>query len=332
MDHSTTGLSLREVAARGLHHDGGGFLNPFTDAQHGNLFRVLRWKLFSTNRFRDQYREERLNPVRIDWEPIKQHRGLSVTFLKHATVLIKDQGTTLMVDPVLYGLFWFIEDFTPLAFKLDRMPRPDHVLITHGHYDHLDKPSLAYLGQETSLVTPLGYNDLFEDLGMRQRAQLDWFDTFQKGKLEITLLPCNHWTMRNPLTGPNRSLWGSFLIKTSTGPTIFISGDTAYFNAFREIGRAYDIDLAIFNLGAYEPRWFMASSHINPAETVQAFRELDARHLMAVHWGTFRLGDEPVHLPPVHIRKEMDRAGLRHRLMDLSHGQTLLYDSPVRII
>ena len=138
--------------------------------------------------------------------------------------------------------------------------------------------------------------------------------------------------MRNPLTGPNRSLWGSFLIKTSTGPTIFISGDTAYFNGFREIGGAYNIDLAIFNLGAYEPRWFMASSHINPAETVQAFRELDARHLMVVHWGTFRLGDEPVHLPPAHIRKEMDGAGLGHRLMDLTHGQTLLYDSRVRIL
>lgn len=172
----------------------------------------------------------------------------------------------------------------------------------------------------------MGYNDVFNDLGMNRRTQMDWFDTYKDGKLEITLLPCNHWTMRNPLVGPNRSLWGSFLVKTASGPTIFISGDTAYFDGFREIGEEFSIDLAIFNLGAYEPRWFMATSHINPGETVRAFRELQARHLLIVHWGTFRLGDEPVHFPPNDLRRELEEKGLSDRLVDLKHGQTLFYD------
>jgi L-ascorbate metabolism protein UlaG (beta-lactamase superfamily) len=151
---------------------------------------------------------------------------------------------------------------------------------------------------------------------------LDWFDTFRAGDREIIFLPCNHWTMRSPLVGPNRALWGSYLIRTAAGPTIFVSGDTAYFDGFAELGRRFDIDLAIFNLGAYEPRWFMAPSHINPRETVQAFRELNANRLMVVHWGTFRLGDEPVHFPPGDIRKELQRQDLLDRWVDIRHGQT----------
>jgi len=151
---------------------------------------------------------------------------------------------------------------------------------------------------------------------------MDWYDTIHDGGQEITLLPCNHWTMRNPFVGPNRSLWGSYLIKTTGGFTIYISGDTAYFDGFRQIGEQYNIDLAVFNLGAYEPRWFMAPSHINPRETVQAFKELKAKKILVVHWGTFRLGDEPVHFPPLQFHKELKKEGLLDRLVDIKHGET----------
>jgi L-ascorbate metabolism protein UlaG (beta-lactamase superfamily) len=240
--------------------------------------------------------------------------------------MIKDGDAYLLVDPLFHDLFWFT-DFSPLSLDIEQMPSPDHVLITHGHFDHLDVPSLSRLKEETHVITPLGYDSVFDDLGMRSRDQLDWFGTYREGKREITLLPCNHWTMRNPLTGPNDSLWGSFLIKTASGITIYISGDLAHFDRFSELGREFEIDLAIFNLGAYEPRWFMAGSHVNPAETAEAFMELGAKHLMIVHWGTFRLGDEPVHFPPLHIREEMERRGVLHRLIHLDHGRTLFYDA-----
>jgi len=141
--------------------------------------------------------------------------------------------------------------------------------------------------------------------------------------MEITFLPCIHWTKRNPIVGPNTSLRGPYLIKTRSGPTIYLAGDTGYFDGFEQIGDMFDIDLAVFNLGAYEPRWFMASSHMNPEETVRAFRELKARHMMVVHWGTFRPGDEPVHFPYHDIQRAMDKAGLSDRLIDFRHGDTV---------
>ncbi len=314
-------LTLTEIAQRKLHHGKGMFLNPFSAKEHGNMWRVLRWKIFGNNRFKSFYKDEPTVPVKIDWDSMKQQDGCGVTFIKHACIMIRDLESCLLVDPVFFGLMWFT-DFSPLVFDVNRMPRPDHILITHGHYDHLDTSSLKVFPNKTHVISPLGYDSAFESLGMHNRTQLDWFDAYKEGKREIILLPCNHWTMRNPFVGPNRSLWGSFLVKGASGFNIFISGDTASFDRFREIGETFRIDLAIFNLGAYEPRWFMAPSHLNPVETVKAFMELHAKKLMVVHWGTFRLGDEPVHFPPLDIKREMKKQGLLDRLVHLDHGQT----------
>jgi len=112
----------------------------------------------------------------------------------------------------------------------------------------------------------------------------------------------------------------------SRGFTIYLSADTAYFDGFEQLGKAYDIDLAVFNLGAYEPRWFMAPSHMNPEETVRAFQELNAKKLMIIHWGSFRLGDEPVHFPPLQLKQVLKEKGLMGRLVDLKHGKTYACD------
>jgi N-acyl-phosphatidylethanolamine-hydrolysing phospholipase D len=316
-------LTLRELVRARLHHSPDKFVNPFTTKKHGNMLRVLHWKLFGVNDFKNLYGREEVKPVVIDWTPIRQRRGLSITFVNHASFMIKDQDSYILLDPVFFGLFPWIKNFSPLAFDLREMPHPDYVLVSHGHYDHLDTSSLAFLGSDTHVVTPLGYREIFTDLGMSRRTQLDWLDTYSDRKREITLLPCNHWTMRNPIEGPNRSLWGSFLLRTATGPTIYLAADTAYFDRFEEMGREFKPDLAIINLGAYEPRWFMARSHMNPDETARAFTELNAGRLAIAHWGTFRLGDEPVYLPPVEIRTAMVREGLGDRLVILKHGETL---------
>lgn len=317
------GLSLREMAEKKVHHGNSRFTNPFNLFRRRRFVDLLKWKFFGNNRFRHLYAQERVTPVSIDWGPIQRHQGLSVTFINHASVLIRDRGTTFLIDPVFYGLRPFCKDFSPLRFDPAAMPSPDHILITHGHYDHLDKESLKVFHKKTHVVTPLGYNGVFRSLGMNNRTQLDWYGVYENDRRRVVLLPCNHWTMRNPFIGPNRSLWGSYLVQTASGPTLFFSGDTAYFSGFRDIGHEFNIDLAVFNLGAYEPRWFMRQSHINPAETLTAFEELGAEKLLAVHWGTFRLGDEPVFKPPVDLEEEAARRNLSGRIVPLAHGQTL---------
>jgi len=317
------GMRLREMARLKIHHGNGVFLNPFAQEHYGSPLVMIKWKLFCKNPYRPRYRMERVKPVSIDWRKVKNHAGLSITFIKHACVMIRDRGCTFLIDPIFFGLPGPIRDFTPLAFDLDEIPVPHYILITHGHFDHLDRRSVSRFAGKSRIVTPLGYADIVGHYG--NHAEMDWFDAFSDGKREIVFLPANHWSMRNPLKGPNTMLWGSYLIRTASGATIYLSGDSAYFPHYTDIGREYKIDLAIFNLGAYEPRWFMGKAHMNPAEVLQAFTELKARQLMIVHWGTFRLGDEPVYLPPDDMRRVMATAERSEALIHLDHGETLFY-------
>lgn len=319
------GMRMRDLAKRKTHHGQGRYLNPFTDIPKGRLGPLLKWKWFSKNQFKADYPGEVVTPVTLNRQQFENASDLSITLIKHAGLYIKDRDAYILIDPVFGGLFWFIEDFSPLAFDAATLPHPKHILITHGHYDHLDTPSLRTWGTGTHIICPPGYDDLFNDLRLTHRKTLDWYEHHHEDGREIIFLPCNHWTMRNPFVGPNTGLWGSYIIRTKSGACIFISGDSGYFDGFKQIGEEFDIDLAIFNLGAYEPRWFMAPSHMNPEETVMAFRDLKARHLSIVHWGTFRLGDEPVNFPPMAIRDALRKQHLEDRYRELTHGRTIAY-------
>jgi len=218
------GRSLREIAARKEHHGSGRFHNPIGLPRNGRFWQVMSWKLFHRNEFEPYLEDQPITPVAVDWQPIRSHAGLSVTFLKHASVLIRDVDRYLLVDPVFDAIFWFVKDFSPLQFDPRQIPRPDQVLITHGHYDHLDKPSLELLDKDTHLISPLGYDDILDQLKFRNRTRLDWYDSFKDKQREITFLPCNHWTIRNPLAGPNRALWGRHRLLRwlqPAGPGIF---------------------------------------------------------------------------------------------------------------
>ncbi len=320
------GLTLKEIAGSKLHHGRARFLNPWIIPNSRSMFDIVIWKAFTTNDYKHLYKNDIITPVAIDWKPVMNHDGLSVTFITHSTLLIKDSGINILVDPVLNGIMWPYIDYSPLSPEtITSMPKPDYVLITHSHYDHLDIESLHQFKDTALFLTPLGFGKIMQDEGIQKHRELDWLDDYSDGARKFTLLPCNHWSHRNPMNAPNISLWGSYLIRTASGKVIYISGDTAAFDRFDEIGGMADIDLAIFNVGAYEPRWFMKYAHMNPAETVKAFKELRAKQLMVVHWGTFRLGDEPVYLPPVDMKEEMARQGLSDRLIDIKHGQTLYF-------
>ncbi|MGB5745392.1 MAG: MBL fold metallo-hydrolase, partial [Desulfobacterales bacterium] len=132
------GRTLRDIAQAREHHGSEGFINPLGLGRQGRFWEVMKWKLFSQNRFRKFYDDEPVTTVTIDWEKVQNHQNTSITFLKHASVVINDGGRYIIVDPVFSEIFWFIKDFSPLAFDPQTIPEPQHVLITHGHYDHLD--------------------------------------------------------------------------------------------------------------------------------------------------------------------------------------------------
>jgi L-ascorbate metabolism protein UlaG (beta-lactamase superfamily) len=205
------------------------------------------------------------------------------------------------------------------------LPPVDVVLVTHNHWDHLDAWSLRRLGPGPIYVVPVGNGDLVRGAGARMVVELDWWQRFQVGGLDIMLVPSRHWSMRFPWNR-NEMLWGGFVIRSRDG-TAYHSGDTAMFDGFEEIGRrAGPVDWAMLPVGAYDPRWFMSPQHLCPEEAVEAAVQLGAKVMVAMHWGTFRLTDEPMGEPPVRARAEWARRKLpgdRLWVLDIGESRAL---------
>ena len=312
------------------HFDGCCFFNP-GGTPPGKFTDLIRWKLNG---------KKAVWPDRIDspFHGLKPDLRVSpdavaVTLVGHATFLIQFGALNLLTDPVWSERaspisFAGPKRVNPPAIAYKDLPKIDAVLLTHSHYDHMDVETLARLvaDHDPLIVTPIGNDGVLKnDLPITTRFQVgDWHDVaYLNGKVRVHFEPCHHWSARG-LRDRCMVLWSAFTIE-ATGAKLYHIGDTGFhdginYRALRE--KHGDIDLAILPIGAYEPRWFMAANHMNPTETVKAFQDLRARRMMIVHWGTFRLGDEPVHFPPIDIRKALEAADIRDRLVDLPHGQT----------
>ncbi len=177
------------------------------------------------------------------------------------------------------------------------------------------------------MIAGLGLEKLFRARGIFGTA-LGWWRTARVGDVAITFVPAQHWSRRTPFD-TNRSLWGGFVIRGSRA-TLYHSGDTAYFGGFAEIGRRFPgIDAALLPIGAYDPAWFMSPMHLNPEEALRAFRDLGAATFVAMHWGTFKLADEPLDEPPRRLEAERVRLGLAaERVRVPAVGETLVVPTP----
>jgi L-ascorbate metabolism protein UlaG (beta-lactamase superfamily) len=244
--------------------------------------------------------------------------GARVTWIGHATFLIQLEGRTFITDPVFGDLPGFVHRNVAAGVRLEDLPRIDAALVSHDHYDHLDLTALKRLG--APVYAGLGTKRLLEREGL-VAAELGWWDRVKLGDVAITFVPAQHWSRRG-LADTNRRLWGGFVLEGGTA-TVYHSGDTAAFGGFGEIGHRFHIDAALLPIGAYDPAWFMSPQHMNPEEALAAFGQLGAATLFPMHWGTFKLADEPLDEPPRRLEAERARRSVpRERVRLLAIGET----------
>ena len=285
---------------------------------------LLRWRVLDTlagRRVRDP--GGFVTPVRPNDGAAVTATPSSLTWIGHATFVLRLGGRLVATDPVWSRrISGVISRRAPPGVALDRLPPLDVVTVSHNHYDHLDVPSLRRIGKQAVYVTLPGNGAILRRAGLDQVVELDWWQSHRIGALEVTAVPARHWSMRAPWNR-NDMLWGGFVLRAPEGAA-YHAGDTAYFDGFAEIARrAGPIDWALLPIGAYEPRWFMQPQHMNPEEAVDAFLQLGARHLVAMHWGTFKLTDEPLGEPPARLRARCAERGIDdRRLWILDIGET----------
>jgi N-acyl-phosphatidylethanolamine-hydrolysing phospholipase D len=260
----------------------------------------------------------------------------SLTWIGHSTAVIQVAGLNIVTDPV------FAERASPLtwagpkrlvrpAMLVSELPRIDIVLISHNHYDHLDRASVLELNAQAGgppvFFVPLGVKAWMVQNGITNVIELDWWDKYIALGVEMTFLPAQHWSSRG-LHDKCATLWGGWAVATKEDPSpfsVYFAGDTGYSKDFEDIGAAFGgFDVALLPIGAYDPRWFMRDQHVDPGESVQIHKDIKATKSIAIHWGTFALTDEPVDEPPVLLKKAMLEHGLDpETFLVLQHGQTI---------
>ncbi len=259
-----------------------------------------------------------------------------VTWVGHSTFLVQVRGLNILSDPVWSARCAPVQWAGPRrhvapGIPFDALPPIDIVLQSHDHYDHFDDWSvraIAHAHPEARWYTPLGVGRRLTARGVRHCTELDWWDRRAEASHEVTCVPAQHFSGRSPFDR-NRSLWAGFVLRAS-GQTVYFVGDSGWHDEFGEIGaRTGPFDAVLMPIGAYDPRWIMQPVHVDPEEAVRAFTALRAAHpsaapvMVAMHWGTFVLTDEPLDEPPRRTRAAWTAAGLPADALWIMHpGET----------
>ena len=296
------------------HHSGKIFLNPHASKPDTGFFGIIRARLSDDWIAYDKGR---------DIVPTSSHEILpngsssynaTVTWIGHASVLIQHQGINVLTDPMFSDYaspvsFAGPKRITQPAIEPEDLPPIHAVVVSHDHYDHLDVASIKRLGDVPMYFVPLGIKRWLINKGIdaARIVEMDWWDetTLSVGHVDLTLTstPSQHFSGRG-LFNRNQTLWTSWSFAWADF-RVWFGGDTGYNDIqFKQIGeRLGPFDLGIIPIGAYKPRWFMQTVHVDPAEAVQIHRDIGAKQSMGIHWGAFVLSGEGVLTPPKALGK-----------------------------
>ncbi len=318
------------------HFDGERFFNPWApDTGNAGFRAFLRWQ---------RTRQPEPWPDRVAITPARpaariDDGRIEATMVGHATVLVQTRGRNILTDPI------WSERASPFAFAgprrvtapgipFDDLPPIDIVLVSHGHWDHLDVPTLRRLWarDRPAILVPLGHARLLARHGV-PAIERDWGERVDLGRGWAAVAePVQHWSSRW-IIDRNRALWAGWsLVMPDNAGTLYFAGDTGLGDGhfFRAVARHGPVRLALLPVGAYEPRWFMAAQHMNPADAVAAMEAMGAERALGLHWGTFQLTDEGWDAPRRELAQALARAGIAaDRFPALLAGETMAIAKPL---
>jgi L-ascorbate metabolism protein UlaG (beta-lactamase superfamily) len=253
--------------------------------------------------------------------PPLRENDICLTWIGHASFLISWRGLNLLIDPIWSLWLKVVKRMRHPGLHLDHLPAIDLVLVTHAHFDHLDRRTLRKIAAAQPIIVPDGVGNLVHGLGFNRVHEMRHWETLFFSDVRISLTPCHHWGAR-VLHDRHRS-FGGFHFKFGDR-SVFHCGDSAYFDGFREIGQRLPTEIALLPIGAYEPLT-KREVHMNPEQAVRAFSEIGARTLVPMHYGTFRLTYEPLDEPLRRFRAEVDRCRLGKRVRILEEGLPTIF-------
>ncbi len=308
---SRTGIYISRAMARTV---------PHPIRKLGQLYRLVR----------ESHEQPLLGEPQLP--PAVSADDTAITFIGHSSFLIQTAGRALLVDPVFATRLVVLRRQRRPGLSIRDLPPIDAVLLTHAHMDHLNRPSLRAITREMRrrklpapiAIVPNDVEDLVRYLGFAEVRSLAWWESTElttptATPIRITATPAQHWGAR--VFRDTHRGFGGYVLASPESPTIYHSGDTAYFKGFAEIGRRLHPDVALLPIGAYFPDSYRAV-HTSPEDALRGFHDLEAGLMIPMHYNTFRLGREPMHEPLPRLLHAARTAGVLDQVVPLGEGRS----------
>lgn len=307
----------------------GKYFNPWMEMDQSGFSNFIKWRFSKKEKYSEE--EEKYLPEYIKgaYEKIKGSGNRDfILWIGHNTFLIRTKGKYWITDPIFTKRALLPARKTQPGLSLEELNKLTDsvkVIISHNHYDHLDRESIKKMPPKSEFIVPMGLKKMLSGWTGKDVKEMNWWDEIDFGTgVKLICLPAQHWSRRIN-QGVNESLWASYLLEAG-GHKIYLGMDSGNFIGYREYGAKFkEIDYAIMPITAYHPRWFMHYAHVDVKESIQAFNELGAKYFIPAQWGAFNLGDNPPGYPGLDLKREISNQHLDPKRFKILNIGEILY-------